>query len=336
MEQQSSPQSASSNEDTTKQADSTKQTSPGSRAAQKQDPKPPSKLKTLWTKLGLDPLTLMLMLKGSIPPTIAISMYQSRGVATQYSTLGYLVAIMSILGFAIMPRAKFLQTMALNLVATCLAAAVNLLALYCVTQARLHTTPTGRPLQGYNSSASAVCAIWLIIQIYLVNVVRAARPQFQFPAIIYSIFVSVSCTYGVEFPNMVAAISFMRRLLEAFLTGFALATATNLLIFPVSSRKVVFKEMTGYLMCLSGMVKAQTAYMQSMETIDPVALRRKREEEQDGKDKSKATKESPLTTPASLKLAELLSKTITLHTKLHADITPAKREFAFGKLEAHD
>ncbi|KAK4955886.1 hypothetical protein LTR10_006825 [Elasticomyces elasticus] len=338
MEQQSSPQSASSNGDTAKQEDSTKQASPGSGAAQKQDPKPPSKLKTLWTKLGLDPLTLMLMLKGSIPPTIAISMYQSRAVATQYSTLGYLVAIMSILGFAIMPRAKFLQTMALNIVATCLAAAVNLLALYCVTQARLHTTPTGRPLQGYNSSASAVCALWLIIQIYLANVIRAARPQFQFPVIIYSIFVSVSCTYGVEFPNMVAAISFMRRLLEAFLTGFALATATNLFIFPVSSRKVVFKEMTGYLMCLSGMVKAQTAYMQSMETIDPVALRRKREEEQDGKDKSKAAKDSssPLTTPASLKLAELLIKTIGLHTKLHADITPAKREFAFGKLEAHD
>ncbi|KAK0822285.1 hypothetical protein LTR73_009348, partial [Friedmanniomyces endolithicus] len=61
---------------------------------------------------------------------------------------------------------------------------------------------------------------------------------------------------------MAAAISFMQKLLEAFLTGFALATGTNLFIFPTSARSVVFKEMTGYLMCLSGMLKAQTAYMQ--------------------------------------------------------------------------
>ncbi|KAK5147335.1 hypothetical protein LTR32_001224, partial [Rachicladosporium monterosium] len=275
------------------------------------EPKPPSKLKQLWTKLGLDPMTLKLMLKGSIPPTIAIAMYQSPAVAAQYSTIGFLVAITSILGFAIMPRGKFLQTMSLNILATGLAAAVNLLALYCITQARLHTTPAGQPLSGYSSSASVVCAVWL----------------------------------SVQFPNMAAAISFMQKLLEAFLTGFALATGTNLFIFPTSARSVVFKEMTGYLMCLSGMLKAQTAYMQSMETIDPIALRHQREEEQreseqDGT-KKKARKpavplSSPLATPASLKLKEVLGKTVELHTKLHGDVTPAKREFAIGKLESHD
>jgi len=150
---------------------------------------------------------------------------------------------------------------------------------------------------------------------------------------------------AVQFPNMAAAISFMQKLLEAFLTGFALATGTNLFIFPTSARSVVFKEMTGYLMCLSGMLKAQTAYMQSMETIDPIALRHQREEEQreseqDGT-KKKARKpavplSSPLATPASLKLKELLGKTVELHTKLHGDVTPAKREFAIGKLESHD
>ncbi|KAK0248000.1 hypothetical protein LTS09_016886 [Friedmanniomyces endolithicus] len=309
------------------------------------EPKPPSKLKQLWTKLGLDPMTLKLMLKGSIPPTIAIAMYQSPAVAAQYSTIGFLVAITSILGFAIMPRGKFLQTMSLNILATGLAAAVNLLALYCITQARLHTTPAGQPLSGYSSSASVVCAVWLCVQIFLVNALRAARPQFQFPAIIYSIFASVTCTTAVQFPNMAAAISFMQKLLEAFLTGFALATGTNLFIFPTSARSVVFKEMTGYLMCLSGMLKAQTAYMQSMETIDPIALRHQREEEQreseqDGT-KKKARKpavplSSPLATPASLKLKEVLGKTVELHTKLHGDVTPAKREFAIGKLESHD
>ena len=72
-------------------------------------PKQPSKIKQLWTKIGLDKGTVLMMLKGSLPPTIAIAMYQSTAVATEYSTLGYLVAITSILGFAIMPRGKFIQ-----------------------------------------------------------------------------------------------------------------------------------------------------------------------------------------------------------------------------------
>lgn len=323
-------------QDAQQQAETPAASPPGQeQSAQKQ----PSKLKRLWDKTGLDAMTLSLMLKGSLPPTIAIAMYQSDAVATQYSTLGYLVAIMSILGFAIMPRGKFIQTMSLNILSVCLAASVNLLALYCVTQARLHTTAPGDPLTGYNSSASAVCAIWLIVQVYFVNVVRAARPQFQFPAIIYSIFVMVAMTYGTEFPTMAYSISFMKRLMEGFLSGFGLATGVHFFVFPTSSRTVVFKEMTGYLMCLNGMLKAQTAYMASLEDLDPVKLREEREEasqEQQKKGKKGAAPLGPLTTPAALKLKEVLGKTMDLHAKLNGDITPAKREFAFGKLESHD
>lgn len=307
---------------------------------QQGEQKQPSKLKQLWTKIGLDVGTLAMMLKGSIPPTVALAMYQADAVAQEFSTLGYLVAITSILGFCIMPRGKFIQTMSLNIFAVCLSAAVNLLALYCVTQARAHTTPPGAPPAAYNSSASVVCAIWLMVQIYAVNVVRAARPQFQFPAIIYSIFVNVSMTYGALFPTMSAAISFMERLLEAFMAGFALATVTHFLVFPTSSRLVVFKEMNGYMMCLSGLLKTQTAYMASLEDIDPVKLREDREREataKDGKKKSKkGASQGPLTTPALLKLKETFEKTMELHTKLHGDVTPAKREFAIGKLESHD
>lgn len=60
--------------------------------------KKPSKLKQIWTKTGLDVGTIMMMVKGGLPPTIAIAMYQSPAVAAQYSTLGYLIAITSILG----------------------------------------------------------------------------------------------------------------------------------------------------------------------------------------------------------------------------------------------
>lgn len=189
-----------------------------------------------------------MMFKGSVAPTIAIAMYQSPAVAAQYTTLGYLTAIMSILGFPIMPRGKFIQTMSLNVLGVCLGAAVNLLALYTAVQARMNTAAPGAPPNAYNSSASAVCAIWFMVQIYLINYLRAARPQFQFPAIVYSIFAIVAMSYGPTFPSMTYAISFSKRLIEAFFTGFGLATATHFFIFPLSSRTVIFKEMTGYLM----------------------------------------------------------------------------------------
>lgn len=84
----------------------------------------------------------------------------------------------------------------LNVLAVCVGAAFCLLSLYCGIKARQNTTPAGSPPTGYNSSASAVLAVWLFFQTYMANVLRSALPQFQFPVIIYSIFLVVSLTYG--------------------------------------------------------------------------------------------------------------------------------------------
>ncbi|EME49428.1 hypothetical protein DOTSEDRAFT_68258 [Dothistroma septosporum NZE10] len=299
--------------------------------------KKPPLAKRIWAKTGLDLQTLILMFKGSLPPTIAIAMYQARDVASVYNTVGYLVAITSILGMCIMPRGRFLQSMLLNILAICVACAMCLLTLYTALQARLHTTAPGSPSNGYNSSASAVLAVWLIFQTYLTNVLRAALPQFQFPVIMYSIFLIVSTTYGVRFPNMGAAITFIETLLEAFLTGFAIATGVSLFIFPMSCRKVVFKEFQGYLGLLGGMLHTQAAYLRSLETYNPEAARRQREE-QNMKKMSKPDKTAkPLLANAeSAKLQSMLEKLYGLHTKLSADVKFAKREVAIGKLSSKD
>ncbi|KAH9829614.1 putative ER transporter, 6TM, N-terminal [Teratosphaeria destructans] len=306
-------------------------------------PAQPSKLKQRWTKIGLDVPTIAVMFKGSLGPTIALAMYQSKAVATQYSTLGYLVAIMTVLSMPIMPRGKFIQNMTLLVLAVCLAAAVNLLALYSAVEARAHTTPPGQPLSGYNSSASAVLAIWLMVQVFGINTLKAAKPQFMFPAIVYSIFTIVSLTSGVQFATMTTVYSFMKRILEAFLTGFGLSTGVHFLVLPTSSRMIVFKEMTGYLMSLKSMLEAQTEYMASLENIDPVENARKQTEEAVAKSSKNSRRSnghephvSPLTTPAALNLKGFLDNTLALQAKLQGDITPAKREFAIGKLESHD
>ncbi|CAK4030632.1 hypothetical protein DOTSEDRAFT_68258 [Lecanosticta acicola] len=308
----------------------------------REEGKKPSKLKQIWTKTGLDVPTLLMMLKGSLPPTIGIAIYQAPDVANQYQTIGYLIAIASILGMCIMPRGKFLQSMLLNIIGIGIGASVNLLALYCGIQARLHTTAPGAPPTGYNSSQSAVLAVWLFVQTYLTNALRARLPQFQFPVILYSIFTIVSLTYGTQFPSMTYAVSFMERLLEGFLTGFGLATAVALFFVPVSSRTVVFKEMSGYLNVLGGMLKGQGAYLASLEGFDPEVERRRMEEAKDEEKKKKKKKGGKkdgmgfMETKDSVKLKGMMEQLYGLHTKLPADIKCAKREFAIGKLSSTD
>lgn len=75
---------------------------------QKESPpeKSPSWPIRMWKSLGLDWMTLTLMFKGALAPTIALAMYQAPSIAAIYSTLGYLVAIMTVLSLPIMPRAK--------------------------------------------------------------------------------------------------------------------------------------------------------------------------------------------------------------------------------------
>lgn len=58
----------------------------------------------------------------------------------------------------------------------------------------------------------------------------------------FSIFTNVAFSYGALFPTVASAESFVRQLLTAFLTAFAIATGVNLFVIPVSSRTVVFSR----------------------------------------------------------------------------------------------
>ena len=309
-------------------------------------PKKPSLIKRLWDGAGLNPGILMMMVKGALPPTIALAVYQSTPFAKIYSTLGYLVAIMSVLSFAILPRSKYIQTMLLNIEGVCIAGAVSLLEIYCSVQARAHTSPPvkadgngpspGAQVATYNSSASAVCAIWLFFNIYLVNAIRASRPQLQFPVMIYSVFTIVASIYAPNFPTMAAGIAFTKRLMETFFTGFAIATGVSLFIFPISVRTMIFKQSTGLILAMQGTLKAQIAYLQTLEKKD--VFRPPPESDEDAK-LSKHGKGKAAGSHASAEAQRLKAATGALedlYGKINADITFAKREVAWGKLDASD
>jgi len=297
----------------------------------KEKEKKPFIIKRIWTKLGLDVPTLMMMGKAALPPTIALSMYQATDVANVYTTLGYLAAIISILGFCIMPRAKFIQTMSMNILGTCIGSAVAMLMVWSGVKARQHTTVPGAPPQRYNSSQSAVLAVWLFFQIYFVNAIKAKFPQLAFPTIIYAIQVNVAATNGFLFSTTAQCEAFIARLLEAFLTGFALATGVSLLIIPVTCRKVVMKEVTGYIGLLRGALGAHKAYIHSLESSDMFGQTYVPE----AKDKKeKETKREVKPEIAAIK--KMIGSIQELHGKLTADLPFAKREIAYGKLTSDE
>ncbi|MCJ1401597.1 hypothetical protein MMC11_004813 [Xylographa trunciseda] len=291
----------------------------------------PSLPKRTWKKLGLSGHMLMTMLKGACPPVIALALYQSEPFATHFSTLGYLVGIMSVLSLPILPRSKFFQTMVFNVLGVCIGAAIALLTVYCSVQARTHTTPVstkasdgpapGAPTYTYNSSASAVCAIWLFASIFVSNSLRFSRPQLQLPVIIYSIFANVSSTYAPQFATMAQGIAFVERLLEAFLAGFAIASGVNLFVFPQSSRDVVFQEASGYIVAIQGVLKAQNGYLRSLE--------KKEMFRPSPKDDNKAVPEEVF---AAKSFENAIAGLLALHGKMQGDLTSAKREVAYSHL----
>ncbi|EOA87360.1 hypothetical protein ACJQWK_10179 [Exserohilum turcicum] len=292
--------------------------------------KKPSKLKAAWDGLGLDVPTLLMMGKAALPPTIALAMCQADAVAHEYSTLGYLAAIISIIGFCIMPRAKFVQTMIMNVLGACIGAAAGLLMVWSGVKARDHTTDPSAPPQRYNSSQSVVLAMWLFFQIYAINTVKAKFPQLTFPTMLYAIFVNVAATSGILFRTVPQCEAFIKRLLIIFLTGLGIATGVSLLIIPVTSRKVVMKEFAGYIGLLKGALGAHKTYLHSLEDGDMYAQKYV-PDERDGK-KHQTRKDKP-----EIAAIKTMTRSLQeLHGKLSADLPFAKREIAYGKLTPDD
>lgn len=274
-------------------------------------------------------------------------MLQAPLVANYFTTLGYLIPVISVFSMAVMPRGKFMMNLVLNILAVCVGSAMAMLTLWSAIQARHNTTPSssGGPqpaamARAYNSSQSAVCAVWLFFHIWIGNVIRAKLPAFNLPVITYSILVNVSATFGPSMPTSAVAQAFVLQLLSAMLTALALAFAVNILVFPISSRLVVFKEFAGVVGLLRKLVSLQRAYFASLEPDAAVDAAMQTETflpKGDGKPhhgdhEPKLTKEAE----AAKALEEAGAKMRELSGKLHADLPFAKRDIAWGKLGAKD
>ncbi len=312
-------------------------------------------------------------LRGSLAPTIGVAIYCSDAVARTYGTIGYLVPIITVLTVALMPRGKFIQTLILNILSLSIGAAFSLLVLYTGIRARANTSDpltaqelaayraTGRP--PYNSSQSAVCAVWLVFCIWFVNLLRAKLPTFNLPSIVFSIFVSVACTQGVLLVTVAQAESLVRQLYTAMLTAMALSAGVSLFVFPLSSRTILMAQAGGSIGLLRKAVALQGAYLRGLEQEDMYALvtvetavgdlgpareneRRREKLRRQFMKRTRATKKKldadaappPLTKEeqAAQALRAVINSMREIAGKMQLEIRFAKRDAAFGKLTAHD
>ncbi|KAH8899072.1 hypothetical protein GQ53DRAFT_635582 [Thozetella sp. PMI_491] len=274
-------------------------------------------------RLGLDAPTIIAMFKGSIPATIALAMYQAPAVNQFFTNLGYLIPMVTLLAMPMLPRGKYIQNLVLNCLAICISAGVGMLTAWSSIQARIHTTPPGTPpspLPQYNASQSAVAGVWLFFSIWLANTCRAKIPSLNIPVIIFSAITNIVATSSPVLTTTAQAQAVIKEVMLCMFTGMALATAVNLIVVPVSGRLVIFKEMMGILMLSRGTAQLQKKYLNTLESDDMFA-----------REKPGAPTKEALAAKA---LAETATKLRELVGKAHADLEFAKREVAWGKLDA--
>ncbi len=246
-----------------------------------------------------------------------------------------------------------MQTLALNLLAVCVGSAVAVLVLWSSVQARINTSAPLTPAEAraaaavgrppYNSSQSAVCAVWLFSNIWIINVLRAKLPSFALPSIVYSILVNISATYGPIMATTAQAEAFVKQLMTSMLLALGISTAVSLLVFPMSSRTIVMGQFRGTISLLRRAVGLQRDYLRRLEQEDmftpaePVetsvgSIRRKPKANKAKAEEEPLTKESK----AAQELEACITQLRELAGKLHAEITFAKRDAAWGKLSADD
>jgi hypothetical protein len=112
---------------------------------------------------------------------------------------------------------------------------------------------------------------------------------------------------------MEEVLDLIRRLYGALMTGIAITTAISLAFNPTNCRQVVFKDMETYISQLRALLLSERKYMTSMELQNPF------KNHEEGKDV----------------LAKIRALRAT-HGKLFADMGPAKKEIAWGRLLASD
>lgn len=138
-------------------------------------------------------------------------------------------------------------------------------------------------------------------------------PQFRFAYVMSSIITIVTMAYAPQMTEMKAAIKIARQLFGALMFGLAVATGISLFFLPLTSRKLVFGDTSAYLSSIRKVLEAKSTFLRSIEHQSMF--------------QSSAESET---------LRSEVKKLRSVNNKLFADIGLAKKEIAYGHLDAAD
>lgn len=283
-------------------------------------PSTPSTLSKTWrlVRTKLDPPTLIFMLKGSLPILICLCLLETDLFDHKYGTTAYVSAIIAMFCMAPLPRAKFNQGIVLIALFECFAASIVLLGMYCGIKAR---ESSSNPTDRYNSSQAAVCAVWLFLDIWLFSMLRSKMPMVTAPVFIQNVFAMILFTYAPRFPTMKASISVVLSILELFLIGNGVAAAVHYVVFPITTRTILFKQQHAFVESLKNAIKLQSDCFGVLDAEKPG---------------SNLDEEVRLVREKSAILKKATAGLKGQYDRLLGDIPFAKRELAWGKLSAPD
>jgi hypothetical protein len=152
----------------------------------------------------------------------------------------------------------------------------------------------------------------------------------QDPMVAFSIYSGVTLTHAGQFVDLSQGLDFIKRLLLAFLLGFAVATGVSLLVMPSTSRKDVFKGFMDYSDAIRTVFKTQGAYVEKAKGDPPQAsLHASRRA-------SRSIAKPERMAEARGDLQAAVAALIKTHDKLAADLTLAESEIAWGRLTTDD
>ena len=110
-------------------------------------------------------------------------------------------------------------------------------------------------------------------------------------------------------------------LLELFLTAFGIATAVSLLVFPITSRTILFTQQAAFIVALRKILQLQTDYFKALENVG----------------RFRGSPEGLALVAAKAAALKKYSDSLKMqYNALLGDTPFAKREIAWGKLNAND
>lgn len=164
---------------------------------------------------------------------------------------------------------------------------------------------------------------------------RAKLPSFSLPVVLYSILINTSTTLGPTITTTAAAEAFIREQLLAMLFGVGLSAGVSLFIFPFSSRMVVIGELKQLIGLLRKVVGLQSEYLAALAREDVFAIETTNAEEREVLRNRKLKRKVKFENMNGA-MKETVRAITVLAGKIHGNMTYAKRDIAWGKLDAKD